>query len=92
MAYRDNDFYIPTLFYADDGLIIANTLKQAEVMIDLAEKCGLRISMEKSNCLIFNCKKNKPTVIKNIKVVNNIKYLGVIISDVRNCFIDYKGE
>ena len=59
LRYRDNEFYIPALFFADDGLLLANSLKQAEqlflVMKRAAGECGLEINTLKSNCMIFKC-------------------------------------
>ena len=34
-GYRDDDFYVPVLFYADDGLLLARSCGEAEDMIEL---------------------------------------------------------
>ena len=48
MGYRDDDFYVPVLFYADDGLLLARSCGEAEEMIqmvvEVAGKCGLNIN------------------------------------------------
>ena len=33
LGYRDEEFYIPVLFYADDGLLLAQSCEEAEEMI-----------------------------------------------------------
>ena len=58
LAYRDEAFYIPALFFADDGLLLANTQKQAKQLLDVmrsaAERCGVKMNTIKSKCVIFN--------------------------------------
>ena len=58
VGYRDEAFYIPALFFADVGLLMANSRKQAEqlldVMKDAAGRCGLKMDAMKSKCMIFN--------------------------------------
>ena len=48
LGYRASNFYIPALFFADDGLLLANSMKQAEQLFCLmrgeAEECGLTIN------------------------------------------------
>ena len=47
MGYRNEEFYVPTLFYANDGLLLAGSCAEAESMIEvvvgMAERCGLNI-------------------------------------------------
>ena len=33
LGYRDEEFYIPVLFYADDGLLLARSCEEAEETI-----------------------------------------------------------
>lgn len=58
MGYRKGGIYIPTLFYADDGIILAENVAEAEAMLDLMKsvsgKYGLQINEKKSICMIFN--------------------------------------
>ena len=58
VGYRDEAFYISALFFADDGLLMANSQKQAEqlldVMRDAAGRCGSEMNAMKSKCMIFN--------------------------------------
>ena len=57
-GYRENNFYVPVLFYADDGLLLARSCGEVEDMImllvEVAGKCGLNINKGKSNVLVNN--------------------------------------
>ena len=33
LSYRDKEFYIPVLFYADDGFLLGRSCEKAEEMI-----------------------------------------------------------
>ena len=35
LGYKDDDFYVPVLFYADDGLLLARSYEEAEEMIQM---------------------------------------------------------
>lgn len=93
LGFRNENLYIPVLFFADDGLLICESQKQLGKMIKIlvaaADEVGLQINREKSNILIFN-EKNKPNEIEKIGVTSEIKYLGVTINDKINCFKEYK--
>ena len=84
---------INTLFYADDGLIIEESIEEAEKSVEkliVASKLyGLKINMDKSKALIFNSKQ-KPEHIGKIKVVEEIKYLGMKISNKKQMFEGHK--
>ena len=67
LGYRDEEFYIPVLFYADDGLLLARFCEEAEEMIrmvvEVADECGLCINKGKSrpsSVLLYNCRAGKP--------------------------------
>ena len=94
-GFKDNNFRIKSLFYADDVLLLTHTVVEAEKAIDklieVGGECGLTINMIKSKILIFNMKE-KPISIRGIKVVREIKYLGVKINDTSNCFKNQKLE
>ena len=64
LGYRDEKFYIPVLFYADDGLLPARSCEEAEEMIrmvvEVAGECGLCIHKGKSSVLLYNCSEGKP--------------------------------
>ena len=53
LGYRDDFFlYIPPLFFADDGLLLANSAMQTTQLLDLmknaAVRCGLEMNALKS--------------------------------------------
>ena len=95
MGYRNKEFYIPVLFYADDGLLISNSTEEASKMIDLlinrGKQYGLEINKEKSNCILFNSTENL-NEINDIKHIDKIKYLGVVINNKRQCLNKYKND
>ena len=80
---------IVALFFADDGILLAQSLQETEECIDLvtdvAKDFGLNINKKKSNILIFN-KKDQPNNIREITVTNKINYLGVTIQNKKDCF------
>ena len=83
------------LFFADDALVLAENLEDAKfnirILVEIGKKCGLDIYKDKSSILIYN-KKEKPEQIEGIKVVDNIKYLGLKIDDKRNMFKTQNSE
>ena len=86
------DKKINSLFYADDGLILADNKEEAEKNINIvskiSKKYGLEINIDKSKVIIFNKKENIEK-IGNIKVENSFEYLGIQIIDKRNMFQDH---
>ena len=92
-GYVDENFRLAALYFADDGLILANSVEDAkrnlEILVRVSRKYGLEINKDKSNTIIFGMK-NKPTEIGGIQVVNEIKYLGVTINSGRDCFKRHK--
>ena len=86
---------ITCLFYADDGLILAKDKEKAERSIEIIReiggKYGLQLNERKSQCILFNMKE-KYEKIRNIEVVEEIKYLGVIVQAKRNVFEGQKNE
>ena len=90
-----NELKINSLFYADDGLILADNKREAENNIKIVKsiswKYGLEINIKKSKVIIFN-KKEEIEEIGNIKVEDNIKYLGIKIVNKRNMFQEYIKE
>ena len=51
---------IVALFFADDGMILMQTLQEAkesiQILSNIAKDCGLSINKNKSNIIIFNSK------------------------------------
>ena len=86
---------ITCLFYADDGLKLAKDKEKAERSIEIIReiggKYGLQLNEQKSQCILFNMKE-KYEKISNIEVVEEIKYLGVIVRAKRNVFEGQKNE
>ena len=93
IGYRNGDLYMPVLFFADDGLLTAESVRDIERLIDVLIKVskgiGMEINKNKSNILVYNldC---MPQEVKGIKVVKEIKYLGVYVSDSNECFKSHK--
>ena len=77
LGYWDEEFYIPVLFYADDGLLLALSCEEAEEMIRMVVAIlgegGLCINKGKSSVLLYNCWKVKPDEVGGIKVVSSIR-------------------
>ena len=46
VGYRDKAFYIPAHFFADDGLLMANSQKQAEQLLDVMRDAAGRRGLE----------------------------------------------
>ena len=88
-------YVIYILFFADDGLILSESIEDAEndikTVIEISRECGLEINKQKSNIIIFNMKE-KPNEIENIKVTDRIKYLGITVCDKKDCFKVQKEE
>ena len=86
---------ITCLFYTDDGLILPKDKEKAERSIEMIReiggKYGLQHNERKSQCVLFNMKE-KCEKINNIEVVEEIKYLGVIVQAKRNVFEGQKNE
>ena len=84
---------IAALFFADDGLQFAHSVEDAKTAIKalttVAKECGLDINKSKSNILIYNMK-DSPEEIEGIKITNQIKHLGTVVSNKRNCFYEDK--
>lgn len=92
-GFQNENFRINALFYADDGLLMTTTENEMNRMIDalvsLGNDTGLKINKDKSSVIIFN-KKEQPEQIRNIRVTKEIKYLGITITNTRNCFKIHK--
>lgn len=88
-GFIDDMFRLIVLYFADDGLILSNSVEDAnrnvEMITGVSREYGLEINKDKSNTIIFGMK-NQPVDIKGIKVVKEIKYLGVTINGGRDCF------
>lgn len=94
-GYRDEKFNIGLLFFADDGLILSQSVEEAREnirqVITISAKYGLDINKEKSNIIATNMK-DQIDDIEGIKVVDDIKYLGIKINAGRLMFRKHKKE
>ena len=82
---------ITCLFYADYRLILAKAERSIEIIREIGGKYGLQLNERKNQCILFNmrekCKKKS-----KIEVVEEIKYLRVIVQAKRNVFEGQKNE
>ena len=89
-GYTDEDISIPCLFYMDDGLLIAKTEKDIEILLKITElaakEYGLILNRNKCKAMIFN-NKQKIEKISNIDVVEEILYLGIIIRNQKKWYL-----
>ena len=96
LGYRSGHIRVPVLFYADDGLMLARSRREAEEMIGVLEEsareCGLAINTEKSKCMVFNGGEEGGNEIRGMEVVKEVRYLGVLVSARRDCFRENKKE
>ena len=72
-------------------LTVGEEAQVIDRMRQIGNEYGLEMNMQKSKVIIFNMQE-KPDTIRNIKVADKIKYLGVTINDKRNCFQVQKEE
>ena len=72
LGFRMDGLYMPVLFYADDGMLLAERVGEAEGMLDILESVGgqfgLEINKEKSYCLVFNGEEIERDQIGGVKV------------------------
>ena len=92
---KTNICKIVALFFADDGMIIMQSLKETidsiKILTDIAQDCGLSINKAKSNILIYNSKE-QPDHIEGIPVTNKMNYLGVTVQNKKDCFKLHKED
>ena len=90
LGYRLGWMYLPVLFYADDSLMLARSVEEAERMIELmvqtVRSCGMEVNKEKSVCMVLNGCVNEGNTIGGIRVVNEMKYLGVKVVKLKGLF------
>jgi len=95
VGFCNEKFKLTSLFYADDGLLIAPTkedlIKSLEIMQNKSEKYGLCLNKSKSKILIYNVEREtQEEEIEGMQVEDEIKYLGVTITNQRNVFKKHK--
>ena len=86
-GYKDENFTLKSLFFADDALLLFHSLEETrgnlEIITGTSKKFGLEINKEKNNILNM---KEQPNELMGIQVVQSIKYLGIEIDNKRNYF------
>ena len=80
------------LFYANDGLILAEEKaeRSIELIREIGGKYGIQLNERKSQCILFNTREKWKKIY--IEVVEELKYLGVIVLEKRNVFEGQKNE
>ena len=95
LGFRNEYVYVPALFFADDGVIFGNSVREIEKMMDMIERktaeIGMSVNKNKCNVLVFN-KKLDVGSIKGINVVKDVKYLGVKLSSGRDVFRKHRED
>ena len=95
LGFRNDKFYVPLLFFADDGLLLATSYRETQILInvltEVSKKCGLDINKDKSAVIVFNCKE-QPKEVEGIATTDNLTYLGVKIKNQRNMFKEQKKQ
>ena len=80
-------------FFADDCIIIAKDIysldEKLRVITRKANNIGLKINMDKSNYMIYNNSNHTEHLDIGINPTDNIKYLGVHITNHKACFQDH---
>ena len=92
---RVGDVRLRCLFFADDGLILARSVREAEEGIRelkrVAGKYGLEMNNMKSKVLMYNAEAEVET-IEGIAVVDEVRYLGVTVQSKRNLFEKHRRD
>lgn len=89
-GFQTDSQRIHCLFYVDDGLIMAESKIHAENSIDLLEEvamnCGLSMNKDKCTYMVWNQKWTGTKDIRGIEESKEMKYLGVVINNSKQCF------
>lgn len=89
LGFRNECVYVPALFFADDGVIFGNSVREVERMVDVLVRktgeIGMTTNKSKCNVLVFN-RKTELRSIKGVDVVKDVKYLGVRVSSGKDIF------
>ena len=92
-GFSNDKINLNTLFFADDGLQLSQSLEQAaenlRFLTQISRECGLELNKDKSSVIIFNMYE-QPEQVEGIEVVSSIKYLGFTINNTRNIFTLHK--
>ena len=93
--YEVDNIKLSSIFFADDSIAIAKSMEDAiknlEIITEISKVFGLHLNKDKSYVMIYNNNEGIEDVV-GIKVVHNIKYLGLIVNDGQDIFRDQKEE
>ena len=96
VGFKNGVVELSMLMFAGDGLLLAQNMGDLRKMIkrlyEVTEELGMRINRDKSNVMIFINNGNKPRHVEGMKVVDRIKYLGIDVVNLRDCFKEYRKE
>lgn len=74
------DKKLNSLFFADDGLLLARSVEEAKRIIGslkvIAAKYGLEMNLGKSKCMLYNVR-DEIQEVEGLEVVEELQYLGV---------------
>ena len=93
IGFRNRDIEVPCLFFADDGLLLAQSVNEMSKLIQVLERganeVGLKMNRSKSQLLVYGQTIDSDNIEK-INITSSIKYLGVEISTERDIFHQHK--
>ena len=93
IGFKTKQLKINNLFFADDGILIAETVQETAALIqklkEIGHECGLEINNNKSSIYMTKNQENIKE-ISNIQVVKEFKYLGVTINQGKDIFKNHK--
>lgn len=81
-GYKDEVFRIVSFFFAVDGMLLGDTVVEAEQVIarmgNSGKEHGLEITKQKNRIIIFYMKDKPPSIgnISNFRIWDKFKYLG----------------
>ena len=88
-TYEIDGIRINSLFFADDSLLIGNTVEKVKrnikIVKEISKFFGLEINEKKSQILVYKGKCEEKE-IEGIEIVKEIKYLGMNICDGKDIF------
>ena len=87
-GYKDSDFLIPGIFYADDGIIMAHSRAELSNLLSIVEdssrQCGLNLNRDKCKIICFNTEDRQQ--LEGIQIVEEIRYLGITVQNKKRWF------
>ena len=104
IGFEIDDIILLALFFADDSLLIADSIENAQhnirILTEASKKFGLNVNENKCKILVFNFETKRKRdedietkyakEIEGIEIVDSLKYLGVTIINKYNLFKKHK--